>query len=98
MRHNVTIEYRGERYSLPVLLLGSAGSKVAHRGLKEQLEEAMDGRRQVVVLEGAEAHAFRTAARSIAPELARESPDWGRLLVDLDASAAPEPASLARML
>ena len=98
MREDVTVEYRGRQYSLPVLLVGSAGSKVAHRGLGEQLDELMDGRRGVVVLDGVPARAFYLAARGIAAGIDRGSLDWGRLLVDLDAGVGPEQASLARML
>ena len=84
---DVVIEYCGQEYRLPVLLVGSARSKLTDRRLSDELEEAMEGLRPVVVLEGAGAEAFHVAAHKISVSLERGTLDWQRLLAQLDASA-----------
>ena len=83
---DVVIEYCGQEYRLPVLLVGSARSKLTDRRLSDELEEAMEGLRPVVVLEGAGAEAFHVAAHKISVSLERGTLDWQRLLAQLDAS------------
>ena len=87
---DVVIEYRGQEYRLPVLLVGSARSKLTDRRLSDELEEAMEGVRPVVVLDGAGAAAFHVAAHKISVSLERGNLDWQRLLAQLDASAPKE--------
>jgi hypothetical protein len=87
---DVVIEYCGQEYRLPVLLVGSARSKLTDRRLSDELEEAMEGLRPVVVLEGAAAQAFHIAAHKISVSLERGTLDWQRLLAQLDASAPKE--------
>ena len=60
---DVVIEYCGQEYRLPVLLVGSARSKLTDRRLSDELEEAMEGLRPVVVLEGA-GHRRSTSRRT----------------------------------
>jgi hypothetical protein len=86
----VVIEYCDQKYRLPVLLVGSARSKLSDRRLSDQLEEAMEGQREVVVLEGAGAQAFHVAAHKISVSLERANLDWQRLLAQLDASSPRE--------
>ena len=84
----VVIEFHGKAYSLPVLLVGSAQSKLKDHALVEQLEAAIDGRRDRVVLDEEAGHSFYLAARSISVSLDRENLDWQRLVTELQ-SAAP---------
>jgi hypothetical protein len=95
---DVVVEYQGRRYRLPVLVVGSACSKVGHRGLGERLDEAIDGLRDVVVVgDGIEARALYLAARSITAGFAADNRDWLRLMVDLDAGIARESESRSRI-
>jgi hypothetical protein len=87
---DVVIEYGGQQYRLPVLLVGSVRSKLTDRRLSDELEEAMEGMRPVVVLEDAGARAFHIAAHKISVSLERGTLDWQRLLAQLDASAPKE--------
>ena len=88
---DVVIEYCGEEYRLPVLLVGSARSKLTDRRLSDELEEAMEGLRPVVVLEGAGAEAFHVAAHKISVSLERGKPRLGSACwPELDASAPRE--------
>ena len=88
MSNHVVIEYLGKTYTLPVLLVGSAQTKMTHRGLADRLEEAMDGQRDMVVIEESEAQAFYLAVRSISVSLDRENLDWQRLLAELQVASS----------
>jgi hypothetical protein len=89
LNSDVVIEYRGQQYRLPVLLVGSVRSKLGGR-LSDELEEAMEGMRDVVVLEGAAAQAFHAAAHKLSVSLERANLDWQRLLAQLDTNAPTE--------
>jgi hypothetical protein len=91
---DVVIEYCGQEYRIPWLLVGSARSKLTDRVLSDELEEAMEGRRSVVVIHDSQALAFYTAARKISVSLERANLDWQRLLAQLDVSAPRERSSL----
>ena len=80
---DVVIEFRGKAYRLPVLLVGSAQTKIKDHVLSEHLEDTMDGRRPSLILDDVDAHTFYVAARSISVSLGRESLDWQRLLTEL---------------
>lgn len=86
----ILIDYRGTRYGLPFLFVGSVRGKVQHPGLGERLEEAMLGMRQVVALDPEEARSFYLAARGISMPLERENLDWQRLLVELQTDSLRE--------
>ena len=95
---DVVIEYQGQSYRLPMLLLGSARSRIADARLAELLEEALDGRRESVVLEGPDASAFYVAARGISVGMERNHVDWHRLLVELQRESSRTHASRSRIL
>jgi hypothetical protein len=82
----VLIDYRGRRYELPFLLVGSIQGKLAHPGLASRLEEAIQGERQVVGLDPDEAEAFYVAARGISMPMERDSLEWHHLLAELQAN------------
>src|SRR5262245_22301707 len=86
----VVVEYHGKVYKLGVLLVGSAQSKIRDDGLAQRLEEAIEGRRDVVVLREEDCHAFYLAARTISVSFDRENLDWQRLLAELHADCATE--------
>jgi hypothetical protein len=86
----ILIDYRGRRYDLPFLAVGSVQAKLEHAGLAERLEEAMQGMRQVVALDPDEARSFYLAARGISMPLDRENADWQRLLAELGADSKRE--------
>jgi hypothetical protein len=88
----ILIDYRGRQYDLPFLVVGSVQAKLAHHGLAERLEEAMQGTRQVVALDPDEARSFYLAARGISMPLDRETADWQRLLAELQVDATREDA------
>jgi len=90
MLDEVVVEYHGKAYTIGVLLIGSAQSKLRDEALAERLEEAIEGRREAVVLEDADCHAFYLAARSISVSFDRENLDWQRLLAELHADCATE--------
>jgi hypothetical protein len=90
---DIVIEYDGQAYKVPVLLVGSARSKISQPDLADRLEEAMDGREAVVVIEAEQAQGFYAAARTISVQLERETVDWQRLLAELQAKCSEEPAS-----
>jgi hypothetical protein len=86
----ILIDYRGRRYDLPFLAVGSAQARLDHPGLAERLEEAMMGTRPVVALDPDEARSFYLAARGIAMPLDRANADWQRLLAELHADCSRE--------
>src|SRR5262245_39274619 len=96
---DVVVEYRGQSYSLPVVLVGSARGKLTNEGLSERLEEAIDGQRATVVIDGdSEARSFYFAARSISVPLERDNLDWQRLLAELGAHSTTERSSRSQIL
>jgi len=98
MSDDVVVEFRGQAYSLPVLLVGSVRSKLSHGDLCDKLEEAMDGGRDPVVLDGPKAQAFYGAARGISVSFDRGNIEWQRLLVDLQTYAPEAGSSRSRIL
>ena len=86
----ILIDYRGRRYDMPFLFVGSVRGKLGHPALGERLEEAMLGMRRVVALDADEARSFYLAARGISMPLERENLDWQRLLVELQADSSRE--------
>jgi hypothetical protein len=80
---DVVIEFHGKTYRLPVLLVGSAQTKLKDHMLADRLEAAIDGRIPSVVLDTGDAETFYAAARSISVSLDRENLDWQRLLAEL---------------
>ena len=92
---DVLIEFRGKTYRLPVLLVGSAQTKLRDHVLSERLEDTMDGRRPSLTLDDVDAHTFYLAARSISVSLGRESLDWQRLLTELQ-TVQPRDLRLSR--
>jgi hypothetical protein len=95
---DVLIEYQGQSYRLPMLLVGSARSKLTDPDLAERLEEAFDGRRAAVVLDARGGRAFYAAARGIAVGMDRSHVDWHRLLVELQRESARDNRSRSRIL
>jgi len=91
---DVVIQYGGQEYRIPVLLVGSARSKLADRALSDEFEEAMEGQRDVVVIHDSQALAFYQAARKISVSLERANLDWQKLLAQLDVSAPRERSTL----
>src|SRR3954454_12299102 len=92
----IAIEYHGRTFRIPVLLVGSARPKVGDRTLADALDEAMDGRRPRVMLDGEMAATFYAAARGISVSLDRQNLDWQRLLGELQQERTREPSLLTR--
>ena len=86
---------KGRRTRCPCSWWAARNRSWTHRGLADRLEEAIDGQRDVVVIEESEAQAFYLAVRTISVSLDRENLDWQRLLAELQVASSKGDRRLA---